>query len=138
MFVLGCAEPSPVSIVERAGHEAAAVPLLHKDGVFDFEHSMSAVSATFGRPDWIVVDHYELDTRWETRAREEGFRVMAIDDLANRTHDADILLDQNYFRGMEKRYAGILKKDAVRLMGPSYALLRREFARKLGIATAAA
>lgn len=47
-------------------------------------------------PEWLVVDHYDLDKRWESAMRSSVGRVMAIDDLANRPHDCDLLLDQNW------------------------------------------
>jgi len=52
---------------------------------------------------------------------------MAIDDIADRRHDCDLLLDQNLneFGG---RYDELVPSDCVRLLGPDYALLRPEFA----------
>jgi pseudaminic acid biosynthesis-associated protein pseG len=50
-----------------------------------------------------------------------------IDDLANRRHDCDILLDQNFYRAMQHRYDGLVSPSCKLLLGPSYALLREEF-----------
>jgi len=52
---------------------------------------------------------------------------MVIDDLANRPHDCDLLLDQNYYRDLEKRYQGLVPSECVMLIGPDYVLLRPEF-----------
>jgi spore coat polysaccharide biosynthesis predicted glycosyltransferase SpsG len=41
--------------------------------------------------DWLVVDHYALDAQWERRLRKRVERILAIDDLADRDHDCDIL-----------------------------------------------
>ena len=46
--------------------------------------------------DWLIVDHYALDHRWELPLRLSSKRIMVIDDLADRRHDCDLLLDQNY------------------------------------------
>jgi spore coat polysaccharide biosynthesis predicted glycosyltransferase SpsG len=46
--------------------------------------------------DWLIVDHYEIDHRWEQAMRSICSRLLVIDDLANRSHDCDILLDQTY------------------------------------------
>jgi len=82
--------------------------------------------------DWVIVDHYQLDVIWETRIRPYTSKIMVIDDLANRFHDCDLLLDQNWFNNMNNRYNNLMGK-AVCLFGPKYALLRNEFlkARKL-------
>lgn len=78
--------------------------------------------------DWIVVDHYGLDARWEREMRSIASRIMVIDDLADRKHDCDLLLDQNYYFGMETRYDGLVPDGCRKLLGPRYALLRPEFA----------
>jgi UDP-2,4-diacetamido-2,4,6-trideoxy-beta-L-altropyranose hydrolase len=78
--------------------------------------------------DWLVVDHYALDRRWEKSLRPHTRRIMAIDDLADRPHDCDLLLDQNLGRQL-KDYGGLLSRHTQTLIGPAYALLRPEFAR---------
>jgi UDP-2,4-diacetamido-2,4,6-trideoxy-beta-L-altropyranose hydrolase len=77
--------------------------------------------------DWLIVDHYGLDRQWESRMRPYVRNIMAIDDLANREHDCDILLDQNLYADMEQRYEGLLPPDCRQLLGPAYVLLRDEF-----------
>lgn len=52
---------------------------------------------------------------------------MAIDDLANRLHDCDLLLDQNLYDNMHTRYLDLLPEKCTQLLGPRYALLREEF-----------
>lgn len=78
--------------------------------------------------DWIVVDHYALDMRWEGRLRDRARRILAIDDLADRYHDCDALLDQNLYTEGEARYADRVPTHCIRMLGPRYALLRPEFA----------
>jgi UDP-2,4-diacetamido-2,4,6-trideoxy-beta-L-altropyranose hydrolase len=78
--------------------------------------------------DWVVVDHYALDARWEAEIRGSTKHLLVIDDLADRAHDCDLLLDQNHFADGEKRYAGILVDRTEVLLGPRYALLRPEYA----------
>jgi UDP-2,4-diacetamido-2,4,6-trideoxy-beta-L-altropyranose hydrolase len=74
------------------------------------------------------VDHYALDAEWETAMRVCAKQVMAIDDLADRKHDCDVLLDQNYYSDLESRYTNLVPKHCKQLLGPKYALLRQEFA----------
>lgn len=77
--------------------------------------------------DWLIVDHYALDQRWEAAMRGTAHRIMAIDDLADRQHDCDVLLDQNFYQDMDTRYAGKVPAHAQSLLGPRYALLRDAF-----------
>jgi UDP-2,4-diacetamido-2,4,6-trideoxy-beta-L-altropyranose hydrolase len=81
--------------------------------------------------DWLVVDHYALDARWEQRLRPACARLMVIDDLVDRPHDCDLLLDQSLGR-LAADYAGLIPDGATALIGPCYALLRPEFARLRG------
>ncbi|WP_068497228.1 UDP-2,4-diacetamido-2,4,6-trideoxy-beta-L-altropyranose hydrolase [Paenibacillus kribbensis] len=79
--------------------------------------------------DWLIVDHYGLDARWEQLLRPYVRSIFVIDDLANRPHDCDVLLDQNLYPDMDKRYIGLLPEHALQLLGPEFALLRNDFFR---------
>ena len=78
-------------------------------------------------PDWLVVDHYALDERWEGYLRPYCKKIMVIDDLADRVHDCDLLLDQNFYENLETRYDDLVPPHCKKLLGPKYALLRPEF-----------
>jgi len=78
-------------------------------------------------PDWLVVDHYAIDERWEGHLRPYCKKIMVIDDLADRTHDCDLLLDQNFYENLESRYDGLVPSGCKELLGPKYAILRPEF-----------
>jgi hypothetical protein len=80
-----------------------------------------------GLVDWLVVDHYELDARWEHALRPMARNIMVIDDKADREHDCNILLDQNYIRDAATRYDALLPASCRKLLGPRYALLREDF-----------
>lgn len=80
------------------------------------------------RIDWLVVDHYALDERWERELRPYAARILVIDDLADRRHDCDVLLDQNLVPDMEVRYGDKLPKHCTALLGPDYALLQPIYA----------
>lgn len=77
--------------------------------------------------DWLVVDHYAIDATWEQALRPACRRLMVIDDLADRPHDCDLLLDQNLGQTAED-YACLIPNNTPTLIGPQYALLRPEFA----------
>ncbi|MEC5424228.1 UDP-2,4-diacetamido-2,4,6-trideoxy-beta-L-altropyranose hydrolase [Virgibacillus sp. C22-A2] len=76
---------------------------------------------------WFIVDHYALDRRWEHSIKPRVNSLMVIDDLADRPHDCDLLLDQNLYRDMKGRYQKLVPEHATVLTGPKYLLLRQEF-----------
>jgi UDP-2,4-diacetamido-2,4,6-trideoxy-beta-L-altropyranose hydrolase len=92
----------------------------------DARESINALGKTI--PDWLIVDHYGLDESWEKTIRPHVKKIMVIDDLANRHHDCEMLLDQNWFDDKESRYRAIVPAGCTLLLGPEYALLRPEFA----------
>ena len=79
------------------------------------------------KPDWLIVDHYAIDERWETAVRHDNLKIMVVDDLANRTHICEVLLDQNLGRQLAD-YRGLVPDYCRCLIGPQYALIRPEFA----------
>lgn len=81
-----------------------------------------------GSWEWLIVDHYGLGWEFERAYRRVASRILAVDDLANRRHDCDLLLDQNLYPAMERRYDSFVPASTRQLLGPTYALLREEFA----------
>ncbi|MBC3457524.1 UDP-2,4-diacetamido-2,4,6-trideoxy-beta-L-altropyranose hydrolase [Pseudomonas mosselii] len=79
------------------------------------------------QPDWLIVDHYALDSRWERELKPYCKKLLVIDDLADRSHDCDMLLDQTLGRD-EGHYRPWVPAHCVVLCGVQYALLRPEFA----------
>jgi UDP-2,4-diacetamido-2,4,6-trideoxy-beta-L-altropyranose hydrolase len=84
---------------------------------------------------WLVVDHYGLDARWEAQLLkglsegDEAPKLLVIDDLADRPHLADLLLDQNFFgEATHQRYQDLVPPHCLHLLGPHYALLSPEYA----------
>lgn len=75
----------------------------------------------------LLIDHYGLDYVWEKNIRKSVEKIIVIDDLANRKHDCDILIDQNFYKNMEKRYTKLIPKHCKQFLGPKFALLRPEF-----------
>jgi UDP-2,4-diacetamido-2,4,6-trideoxy-beta-L-altropyranose hydrolase len=77
--------------------------------------------------DWLILDHYALDYRWGQKLRLLSKKIMVIDDLADRPHQCELLLDQNLGR-QPQDYANLVPAHCKVLTGPQYALLRPEFA----------
>ena len=103
---------------ERTPHAA----WLETDWRTDAEQTVDALASAGERPAWLVVDHYGLDARWQRHLRPVVDRILAIDDLADRPHAADVLLDQNYaITG--NRYAALVPESTRILVGPRFAVV---------------
>lgn len=130
----------PIDQIREQGHRLTLlphpkgndVPLNHRewltcDSTTDATKTLSACD--YQTPFWLVIDHYAIDKKWQKRIRQSWpkLNIMVIDDLADREHEADLLLDQTLDR-MPTDYAGKLSEDCHLLLGTHYALLRSEFA----------
>ena len=92
---------------------------------FDAEQSLIAIEGE--SIDWLVVDHYSLDSRWHSVLRDHVKKICVIDDLANRTYDCDLLLDSNYAHFPEDRYSKRTPSACSLLLGPAYALISDQY-----------
>jgi UDP-2,4-diacetamido-2,4,6-trideoxy-beta-L-altropyranose hydrolase len=134
-----------LELIAQRGHLAAALPQLQdqEQGAlvlasepahaawlgtgWDDDTQDTLRSLDDGVVDWLIVDHYALDHRWEQVLRPRCRRLMVIDDLADRVHDCDVLLDQTLGRHIED-YLSLIPASCQVLCGSCYALLRPEFA----------
>lgn len=126
------------SHIEAAGHRLTILParaggadgdLAHSHwlGISQEQDAQDCRAALLGRPCWLVVDHYGLDARWEIQMAAQVANILVIDDLADRPHHCQAILDQNLRSDGDHAYEGKLPAKARRLMGPRFALLRPEF-----------
>lgn len=131
--------------IKQNGHQAYALAVAIDDDkqvgdlAYRLDHShwlgsSQALDATqcqqllsYHTVDWLIVDHYALDYEWESRLRAYAKQIMVIDDLADRAHDCDLLLDQN-LGTQDTDYAHLVPSHCKLLTGIKYALLRPEFA----------
>lgn len=135
-----------IGLISQRGHNVAALPSWHEkntsnfndasydslpcsDWVTDADDTKKILTDMLSGQlfNWLIVDHYALDISWEQAMRSSVRRIMVIDDLANRSHDCDLLLDQNLGR-VEHDYSDLLNSSAITLIGPKFSLLRSEFA----------
>lgn len=130
-------------LIARHGHQISALPELVADPTLmrmndllhahwlgtNWETDASDTSKVLDKidADLLIVDHYALDVRWEQVLKTYCKRMIVIDDLADRFHDCDILLDQNLGRTATD-YSGLTHRGTDLLIGPKYALVRAEFA----------
>jgi len=77
-------------------------------------------------PDWLIVDHYSIDYHWHDFLIGNFQKFMVIDDLADRKHKCNILLDQTYGREADD-YQTLIPQDCRLLLGARFTLLRPEF-----------
>ena len=138
-FVMRALPSNLITFVEEAGFSVHSLPYVKSQQMLtgylawltvtqeQDAQETTAVLRTMGQVDRLIVDHYALDAAWETVCRPYAREIMVIEDLANRPHDADILLDQNFCRNAAERYAGLVPADCRLLLGPQHALLRDEF-----------
>lgn len=93
----------------------------------DWKQDAAETRAVLGASlDWLIMDHYAFDVRWQKAVLPEGVQLMVIDDLADRPHACNLLLDQNLGREVSD-YDTLVPDDCTRLIGPQFALLRPEF-----------
>jgi UDP-2,4-diacetamido-2,4,6-trideoxy-beta-L-altropyranose hydrolase len=135
-------EGNLIDVISQHGHRVISLPLLEKindssdskiyysrwsgtDWLSDAQDTLLALNDQ--QVDWLVVDHYALGQEWEVMLRSFCQNLMVIDDLADRQHCCDLLLDQNLGRSAID-YFGLLDSNTTTLIGPQYALLRPEFA----------
>lgn len=117
----------PLRLATRArGFELLSVDAPEAAQQADAHATLAAVGTR--KFDWMIVDHYGLDAAWELRMREASRLSLVIDDVANRPHNCDVLLDQNLRRDGGSGYDRYLPTGCERLLGPRYALLDESFA----------
>lgn len=112
-------------LIEDTGFRCSMLPA--EDPALDQSSDARQTAELNVNADWLIVDHYGIDHHWQRAMRPACHRLMVIDDLANRTHDCDILLDQTLGR-QAGEYRPLTPGDCRILAGTNYALLRPEFA----------
>lgn len=129
LFVCADLPGQLIEVIEQRGYAARLIAATD-DAMTDAELTGAAIRSHFAcaKVDWLVVDHYGLDFAWECAMRAEAPHILAIDDLADRQHDCDLLLDQNLYLDMHERYRSKISLQCRLLLGPAFALLRQEFA----------
>jgi len=76
--------------------------------------------------EWLIVDHYSIDYKWESAIKKFSSKLMVIDDLNDRKHNCHLLLDSNYSK-TPKEYAKLTPEDCKLLIGSDYTIIRDEF-----------
>lgn len=129
-------------LVSEQGYDLLMLPRAERDDMLtgyaawltvpqerDAADTIEAMNARgLGHVDILVVDSYAIGITWEKKLRPMANKIFVIDDLVNRKHDCDVLLDANFYSdGGANRYDGLVSNQCRRLVGPQYVLLRDEF-----------
>lgn len=116
------APPEAAELLDAfGGADISRLPLDEADDLAALVHKAGEAAR---EADIVVVDHYRLDAEAESRLRPA--KVVVMDDLADRLHDCDLLIDSGLTREAGD-YAQLAPAARV-LVGPEYALVRPKFA----------
>lgn len=130
LHALISSEGHELALLDHSGEVVQLDKLVHSHllGTSQKQDAFDTLKVLSGQTwDWLVIDHYAIDEIFELELRKVVKKIFVIDDIADRPHDCDVLLDQNLYPNMESRYADKLSKHCKVLLGPKYALLRDEF-----------
>ncbi len=130
-------------IIEQHGH---GVSLLDIDSSFiglseyegwvgstQIDDAKASLSSIKHAANLLIVDHYGLDEVWEKLVKPKVGLIIVIDDLANRAHACDILIDSKYGR-LGDDYLDYIDGSTVLLVGAQYCILRNEFPELIDLA----
>jgi len=128
--VIACGSQTPETIPSVGQNHP--VFLIDEENQLNEPYSISEFLG--GIADLMVIDHYHRGLAFETACRQFSNKIMVIEDLPNRRHDADVLLDQSGGR-VAKEYLGLVPERCEFFIGPHYALLRQAFRREPSLLT---
>ncbi len=95
-------------------------PFPHPD---DFRITLEALSSP---KSWLVLDGYHFNAEYQRLIKQAGFRLLFFDDYGHAGHYyADFVLNQNV--SVDESLYSNREPSSRLLLGPRYALLRREF-----------
>lgn len=127
-----------ISLIRERGYEAMILPVTEAEKpltgygqwlTVSIEQDASQTIDILDRMkpmDWLIVDHYAIDVEWEQLVAAHVKQIMVIDDLANRHHHCEIILDQTFGR-REEDYLSLVSGQPRFLCGAQYSLLRPAF-----------
>lgn len=124
-FICKDLEGFPKNLIRSQGYNLELISSsdLKKNWLDDVLYTKKIVKK---RVDFIIVDHYEINHLWEKELKKLSKQMIVIDDLSNKKHDCDILINQN-LGTVKEDYINLVPKETKLFIGPQYALLRPEF-----------
>ena len=127
LFLCRVLQGDLIHFIEARGYDVVRLQIEESNSPSWEDDACQCVNALIGGVEWLVVDCYSLDICWETLLRTVAKQIFVIDDLADRPHNCDVLLDQNYYVDSVNRYKGLIPVESSQLLGPLFSLLRSQF-----------
>ena len=93
----------------------------------DAQKTISLIKKYGNQKSILIVDNYELSKKWETLVKPFVHNLIVIDDLPNRSHNCDLLIDQNLHTNANSLYKDLIPSECVKLIGPKFSMIRKEF-----------
>ncbi len=74
---------------------------------------------------FIIVDDYRIDYKWENYFYKKDYKIIVLDDLANRKHICSYLIDSGWYgkKINQLRYFHLINKNAKKLLGVKYKII---------------
>ncbi len=123
VFLIADDSKSAGAVLLGEGYQVVFLPPAANEA----DDAQQSLRALGGGADAVVLDHYGLGETWERAVRAGADKVLALEDIATRRHDVDVLVDQNYSLTFAEKYTGLLPAAALTYFGPRYALLSRDY-----------
>ncbi len=119
--------------IKSRGFSCFMCPTRNNDNqLINAEDTINIIINNKLNPDLIVIDDYSIDQTWENILYKHTDKILVIDDLANRKHSCDILIDQNMYELQKEKYIKLISNKTKLLLGPSYAILHEDYKNFLG------
>lgn len=131
-FLIGSKNVVTEQLLHNSMHNVCYLHLSAVHSIWD-DLNISVLSMPKQPIDWLIVDQYNLDARWELGSRAYTKALMVIDDLANRPHSCDLLVDPGLGR-KPNHYIKLLSETTQTMLGVNYAILKPEFLIHHGVA----
>lgn len=111
--------------IQKSGFAVDVVPMtsLREDA----ERTIALLKASGS--ECLILDHYGLGLEWEEQVKRGVRSLVVIEDLPDRTHACDVLLDSGCAPEASSRYQNRVPASCQLFLGPQFALLREEFSR---------
>ncbi len=82
------------------------------------------------KTDLIILDDYRFDINWEKHFYG-NVKIAVFDDNNKKKHKCDFLIDSKWAGdSTHERYKNLLNKNAIKLLGPKYAIIKKDIINK--------